>query len=154
LVGRTNKGRKEKEENQKKWMNDSLQKVQLNMAYHPSHGDDTIVKTTISKPLHKDDQLDHFISQNDCRVVEPTGCSGSSELRKDSSQVTEEKEPAEGYQFPGMMPSDVSVEEEEEDIMNSDLGLVEYWKTWNQRRRKKCKETGKCTCFEGVGSVF
>ena len=31
---------------------------------------------------------------------------------------------------------------------------VEFWKSWNQRRAKKCNEEGKCTCFEGVGSVF
>jgi len=34
------------------------------------------------------------------------------------------------------------------------VGSVDFWKTWNQRRRKGCDEQGKCTCFEGVGSLF
>jgi len=37
---------------------------------------------------------------------------------------------------------------------NPFIGSVEFWKTWNQRKKKGCKEEGACTCFEGVGSVF
>ena len=34
------------------------------------------------------------------------------------------------------------------------VGSIDFWKTWNQRRKKNCEEPGECTCFEGIGSVF
>jgi hypothetical protein len=34
------------------------------------------------------------------------------------------------------------------------MGSLEFWDVWRRRKKLTCNEVGKCTCFEGVGSMF
>jgi hypothetical protein len=34
------------------------------------------------------------------------------------------------------------------------MGSVEFWDVWRRRQKKACEEEGKCSCFEGIGSMF
>mmetsp|Transcript_20717 Transcript_20717/g.24519 ORF Transcript_20717/g.24519 Transcript_20717/m.24519 type:complete len:90 (+) Transcript_20717:15-284(+) len=73
------------------------------------------------------------------------------------------KEPDEsapkGNDFPGFITKSIDSSSSEPNQGNAFPGteegnVIEFWKTWNKRKKKGCKEFGECTCFEGVGSVF